>query len=240
MIPPFWRYYGAKHRSAGAYPRPLDGAPIVEPFAGSAAYACRHGAGRDVILCDAYPVVAGLWQWLIKASRSDILDLPDVPDGGVDAMDIPPQAKWLVGYWCNNGVVSPCKNPTTWSDWSPRTRRRIADNLQHIRRWIVVPGQYSTIPNIRATWFVDPPYQGRAGQYYKANVPDYSRLAVWCANRNGRTIVCESDRAAWMSWHGRRQLPQNAGNKRSRTAWPDVVWCSEPSMIDSTKWEPCR
>ena len=56
-LDPFFSYYGAGFRKcrAGFYPPPRDGDLIVERFAGSAAYACTFGAGREVLLIDLDP-----------------------------------------------------------------------------------------------------------------------------------------------------------------------------------------
>ena len=48
-LPPFFSYVGGKRGLIECYPRPKHDV-IIEPFAGSAGYACRWGAGRRVIL----------------------------------------------------------------------------------------------------------------------------------------------------------------------------------------------
>ena len=248
MIPPFWRYYGGKHMHAGAYPRPLYNGLIVEPFAGSAGYACRHGAGRDVLLIDADPIIAGLWAWLIGASADDVKGIGDIPDGGtVDDLDAPQPARWLAGFWCNNGVAQPCKSPSqwarhppkgSWGGWGPRVRERVASALPLIRGWRVLHGTYSAAPDVMATWFVDPPYQGKAGSHYKhgSGALDYDALGRWCRAREGRVIVCESDAAQWMPWSGRRTLRATSGSHR-KPPRADVVWCNHPDMLGSD-WAP--
>ncbi len=58
MIRPFFSYFGAKWRLAPRYPAPAH-RTIVEPFAGSAGYACRYPDHR-VILVERDPVIAAL------------------------------------------------------------------------------------------------------------------------------------------------------------------------------------
>lgn len=248
-IPPFWRYYGGKHRHAGSYPEPLPGLPIVEPFAGSAGYACRWGVGRDVLLLDVDPVVSGIWRWLIQATPDDVRGVGDIPEGGtVDDIDAPLPARWLAGFWCNNGAAAPCKRPSKWAarepgahdwrgqwgGWSHRSRDRVASNLHHIRRWIVLEADYSVVGDLRATWFVDPPYQGDAGSHYVhgSDAIDYTALGAWCRSRQGLTVVCESDRATWLPWNGSRMLRATPSRHR-KPPRPDVVWCSDPSRLSS-------
>ena len=67
MMRPFFTYYGGKYRAAPLYPSPTH-ANLVEPFAGSAGYALRY-YDRQVLLVDADPVIAGLWRYLISATR---------------------------------------------------------------------------------------------------------------------------------------------------------------------------
>ena len=222
MIPPFWRYYGGKHMHAGAYPRPLYNGLIVEPFAGSAGYACRHGAGRDVLLIDADPIIAGLWAWLIGASADDVKGIGDIPDGGtVDDLDAPQPARWLAGFWCNNGVAQPCKSPSqwarhppkgSWGGWGPRVRERVSSALPLIRGWRVLHGTYSAAPDVMATWFVDPPYQGKAGSHYKHGSGARNSSATARGWSNPPARRCSSTRAAGTT--GRRRRPTGGAPDR--------------------------
>lgn len=234
-IPPFWSYYGGKHLHAGRYPEPLAGLPIVEPFAGSAGYACRHGRGRDVILVDADPIISAIWRWLISATPDDVLSIGDIPEGGsVDDLQAPQEARWLAGFWCNAGAATPRKRPSKWTTegrahaWGSQVRSRIADNLSGIRLWSVIPGDYRSAPDIRATWFVDPPYQGAAGSHYAKGSDGlaYPELALWCRSRTGLTMVCESNRADWLPWQFIKGLRSTVPG-----AAPDVMWCSDPRAV---------
>ena len=92
---PFWRYYGGKWANARRYEPPRFGV-IVEPFAGAAGYSLHHH-DQGVVLVEKNPVVAAVWSWLITASPSDVLDIPDLPDSGeVADIDAPKPARDLV------------------------------------------------------------------------------------------------------------------------------------------------
>ena len=68
----------------------------MEPFAGSAAYACRY-ADRRVILCDADPVICAIWEYLINVSASEVLALPLRFEHIDELTNVPQAARWLIG-----------------------------------------------------------------------------------------------------------------------------------------------
>lgn len=234
---PFWRYYGGKWRSAPRYPGPVFDT-VVEPFAGAAGYACRHYR-RDVVLVDRSPIIAGIWRYLIAESAESILALPDIPEGGtVDDMDAPQEARWLAGFWCDNGVAAPRKSPskwarehgaeaTSWSGWSWKVRQRVASQVDHIRHWRVIEGEYHDAPDVMGTWFVDPPYSTPAGMCYKEQPESFAALGEWCRSRQGQVIVCEQEGADWLPFephHSARSLPSPNRPKRSA----EVAWFQGP------------
>jgi len=151
---PFFGYYGGKWRDAiKHYPEPQYGT-IVEPFAGSAGFSLRH-ARRDVILCEVDPVLAEVWRYLIRVEAKEILSIPDLaPDESVDDLDIPQEAKWLVGFWLNRGAASPRKSPSKWmrdgirpgSFWGDRVRNTIASQVDSIRHWQLHNCSYDECP----------------------------------------------------------------------------------------------
>jgi len=211
---------------------------VVEPFAGAAGYACRHYR-RDVVLVDRSPIIAGIWRYLIAESATSILALPDIPEGGtVDDMDAPQEARWLAGFWCNNGAAAPCKSPSKWSreygadapnwlGWSWKARQRVASQVDHIRHWRVIEGEYHDAPDVAATWFIDPPYSTPAGKYYKEQPGSFSALGDWCRGRRGQVIVCEQEGADWLPFephHDMRSL--GAASRPNRSA--EVAWFQGP------------
>lgn len=93
---PFFCYFGGKWRAAPRYPQPRF-ATIIEPFAGAAGYATRY-ADRNVRLYDVNPVVVGVWDYLIKASPSDVMGLPTKITSTDDLPpSVPQEARWLIG-----------------------------------------------------------------------------------------------------------------------------------------------
>lgn len=202
---PFFCYYGGKWRAAPKYPAP-DYNTIVEPFAGAAGYATRY-ADRKVVLVERDPIIAGLWQYLTRATVAEILRLPDMPlDGStVDDLDVCQEARWLIGFWLNKGSNGPRKSPSSWmrqgirpkSFWGQDIRTLIASQVDRIRHWTVIEGSYEEAPDVTATWFVDPPYQG-AGRHYRCADLDFAALGAWCMTRPGQAIVCENVGADWL------------------------------------------
>jgi|UPI000120C919 Site-specific DNA methylase len=78
MLRPFFKHYGSKWRLACRAPQPQYDT-IIEPFAGSAGYSLRYGAGRRVLLIDASEDTCTIWRYLLGASEDEILDLPVAP-----------------------------------------------------------------------------------------------------------------------------------------------------------------
>lgn len=181
MIGRMFPYYGSKWRIASTYPYPQHDT-IIEPCAGSAGYSHRW-CHRQIQLFDVSPKVVGVWDYLINAPSSDILGLRLDIDT-VDDIQGPQEAKWLVGFWINPGTSVPCRQVTQWvrrgtepsSVWSKRTRARIASQQQFIRHWTVKQLPYGSVPNVEATWFVDPPYQGKVGRSYPYQIGNYNQL----------------------------------------------------------------
>lgn len=207
-IRPFWCYYGGKWLFAEAYPPPAY-STIIEPFAGSAGYSLRY-ADLDVILSDASADVCETWRFLTKASRSEIEAIPIVDDVRSLPDSLSPGARLLVAWNMATGVASPRVTATAGvkrqrakgralCGWTPKRRAMIASQVERIRHWRVEgPRPYAECNNIRATWFVDPPYFGPAGAHYPEKVGDYAALGLWCRSRHGQVIVCEADGAAWL------------------------------------------
>ena len=229
---PFWNYYGGKYRAAMSYPPPRFGT-IVEPFAGAAGYSTRY-ADRRVILCDADPVIAGLWSYLIRADGDEILSLPVLQDGQtVDDLGVCQEARWLIGFFVNTGAASPCKSPSKWMReyphlgcfWNERTRATLAAQVGLIKHWQVHNCSWDKCPSDgRATWFIDPPY-ALAGKHYKhgSSGIDYNALGAWCKTRDGQVIVCENDGADWLPFRPHRLQKANSSGGVARVS-REVVW----------------
>ena len=201
---PMFSYMGSKWRIAKKYGPPQTNL-VIEPFAGAACYALYWNAPK-VILYDLNPIIAGIWQYLIKAKASEILKLPTDFDS-VDDLKISQEAKWLIGFWITKGNVHPNKSRSAWARqyrnsgdckvWGDAVKARIAKQLSGIRDWKSICADYKECPNVKADWFIDPPY-AVAGKHYPFSELDYEELAAFCCNRKGRTTVCENKGANWL------------------------------------------
>lgn len=228
-LKPFWSYYGGKWRVARRYPAPLHD-QLVEPFAGAAGYALRHYE-RQVVLIDKNPKIAALWEWLIHVSEDEVRRLPVELPADLRSLDVPDEARDLIGFWCNKGSERPRYTKSPWMRsqrysvcfWGAPIRERIASQLAAIRHWSVVCASYEEIPDeVEATWFVDPPYSNKAGRRYPdgSHKLDFEHLGAWCRARRGQVIVCEAEGADWLPFKPFGSIQSNAYSKVSR----EVVW----------------
>jgi hypothetical protein len=229
---PFFTFYGGKHRATKHYPAPQH-QTIIEPFAGSAGYSLNY-ADHDVVLCDVDPNITITWGYLISATPDEIYALPDLEAGQTtDDLDVSPGAKALIGWWLNKGSSSPKKRPSSFMlkypeggpYWGPRIRERIAGQLGLIKHWTICYNDYFGMPDVEATWFVDPPYQ-KAGKHYRFDSADidYGKLATWCQQREGQVIVCEADDADWLPFRPLVEIDGTEGRQKVARARMEVIW----------------
>lgn len=233
-LAPFWRYYGGKNQAARLYPQP-EHDTIIEPFAGAAGYSCRY-PDRRVILVDKSPIIAGIWRYLIATPASEILALPDLPESG-EVSDLPstlPQeARWLIGFRVQDGRRMPEARASRihyrgqkmgWTDgWHGVTRELIARQMGRIRHWRVIEGEYHDAPDVEATWYIDPPYNNRAGRRYPEQPDDFNALGDWCRTRRGLVMVCENEGADWLPFKPLSAW-QTAISSRGYKRSSEVIW----------------
>lgn len=202
---PMFPFYGSKWRAAPKYPPPRTGDLIIEPFAGSASYSLFHHKEHKVHLNDVDPTIAGIWRYLIDASPEEIRKLPTNVNN-TDELNMPQSVKDLIGFWFTKATPVPAKEKVGWARnggyavqyWSEGRRDRIADQVRDIEDWKITSVSYKNLGNPRATWFVDPPYEGVPGRSYKHNQIDYAHLLEWCKDRIGQVIICENKGATWL------------------------------------------
>lgn len=225
---PFFCYFGGKWRAAPHYPPPRYPA-IVEPFAGAAGYSLRY-PHLAVTLHDTDPAVCGVWDYLTRSTESEIRSLP-IRVNHVDDLNVPQEAKWLIGFWLNKATPTPKLSPSAWmrggtrpnSYWGEVIRERIASQVASVRHWRVVNRSYQGADPVEATWFIDPPYQGASGKNYRHRINDYVALSEWCLRLPGQVIVCERDGADWLPFRPFRTIQVNQGPKgKAKSA--EVVW----------------
>lgn len=69
----------------------------------------------------------------------------------------------------------------------------------------VACADYRQMPNVEATWYIDPPYDNRAGSYYV-------HADVDC----GQVIVCENEGATWLPFRPFATLKAGVNGRGSR------------------------
>lgn len=226
MLKPFINYFGGKYRISMMYEPPKYNT-IIEPFAGGAGYSLRYYQ-QDVILYDKDEVIVDMWQYLISASRNDIMCLP-VDFEHVDELNVPSGAKTLIGFCLNTGSSRPCKTRSLWGHkykdgcqfWGEKRRERISNQVEKIKHWKCTHvSNYSEIENTYATWFIDPPYQDKGyGYKYGSKDIDFNHLAEWCLSRSGQVTVCEQSGAEWLPFNNQRSVKSNHKTERSNEVW---------------------
>lgn len=226
-LQPFFSYYGSKYKLAPKYPAP-DYETIIEPFAGSACYSLLRPE-FTVVLYDLDPVVAGVWHYLIHATSAEIMALPDEVET-TDDVHACQEAKWLIGFCLDSGLSRPRRTPSNWArnkvkviGWGEKRKRRIAGQLDAIRHWQIKNAHYSQADDEQATWFVDPPYSGKAGRHYTVNALDYAELGRWCQSRTGQVIACENAGATWLPFRG--FTSNQSTNRTGKASWrAEAIW----------------
>lgn len=224
-------YFGAKHGLARRYPPPAYG-HIVEPFAGAAGYSVYWAtAAHHVTLLDKDPAVVALWHRLQAMSLAD-LDAVEAQLYRSHTTD--PLVAMLAGSSANVALhgVACAVTPRMVTCW-PGLRRRLVLTLPRLRRWTVRQGDYTDAPDVRATWFVDPPYATGAadGYHHGAQALDYSALAQWCRRRQGQAVVCEQAPADWLPFRPlvRQQAYVTVGRRPGERT--ELVWTRTPGRV---------
>lgn len=230
-------YYGGKWRAAKRYPAPLH-RTIVEPFAGGAGYSLRHYQ-HSVLLVERDERIAGVWRFLIRSRPEDVLGLPLLRFGQA-VEELPPcdpDGLNLIRTWVQAAPGSGARrrfstralacfaeNPMDPQYWGPACRARIASQVGAIKHWRLVEGDYTQAPNLKATWFIDPPYDNQAGRAYKYHELDYASLGTRCRARNGQTIVCENMGATWLPFRPLYQTSRAINGAKATKRAMEAIW----------------
>ena len=217
-------YYGRKQKLAKRYPHARYDR-IIEPFAGSAAYSSRDDhRHKDVLLIERDEAVIGAWEWLLAHDDDELANIPLIHKGEVvhEPIQIMAMAtkRWFT-YRKNTVTAIQEKN---WRQAVNRWPQEVPD----IRHWTIIHGDYRDAPDVEATWFIDPPYQGDAGTGYRhgsANI-DYDELAAWCLSRRGQVIVCEGADADWLPFTD-LATQKGVGSKRN----VERVWTNDDQTL---------
>lgn len=212
-------YYGSKSKVVHLYPKPKY-KTIIEPFCGSARYSLRYFE-NDIILMDKYDVVIKIWKFLQQASVKDILSLPE-PEikQSIDNYNLSEGEKLLLGFIVWRGAASPQKIVQETATIH-ETKIFISKQLYKIRHWNIVYGDYLSLGNLDAVWFVDPPYQ-KGGHKYNQNVVDYDLLGKWCKERRGQVIACDTANATWLPFYPLRKTNGNYSKGIEEGIWSNL------------------
>ena len=203
-------YYGRKKQIAKHYPKSIFDT-IIEPFAGSAAYSLYgNNWEKRVILIEKDEKVFDIWDWLINhATENDIQNLPELKVGekSSEFLHIVHAATKMAFHFKTIKVT-----PVLARNWEI-SRRIFLQNLYKIKHWEIYKADYSSAPNIEATWFIDPPYKGLSGMGYRhsSKILNYETLAQWTLKRKGEIIFCEGIEADYLPFKPLIELKGVAG-----------------------------
>ena len=217
-----FRYFGSKNAQIGTYPPPPKGMRIIEPFCGSAGYARRYFY-RDVIISDPYPAISSIWLWIQQASRRDIVSLPMLPLGSsvTNCKQLSIPEKLLLGFANKMGAPQPADKVTRMSRVAiPAMKKKLLALCGKIDHWVIMSKGYKEIPNQRAMWFIDPPYQLKGSRYVRSSDGiNYDQLAEWCKSRYGVCVVCEASGADWLPFEEAYKLRTQGGADTIEMVW---------------------
>lgn len=195
-------YYGGKSSIIKHYPKPFH-EKIIEPFAGSARYALEH-FDHDVWLYDLSPYVIEVWRYLQQASVFEVMNLPNIESKKSlnDIKSLSWAERWLIGFHLCRGKAVPRHTGHGQNSWN-RDKVRIAKQLYKIRHWKIFQLSYQSIPNMEATYFIDPPYEEtqiktNGDRYPFGDDINYPELGKWIQSRSGQVIACEGSKVDYI------------------------------------------
>jgi site-specific DNA-adenine methylase len=215
-------YYGRKEKVFKYYSPPKYDT-IIEPFAGSAVYSLKNYE-KNIIILDKDERIINIWKYLKSATSQEILSLPLIIKGqslnDTEFDNLTSVQKDLISFFSNPSSSQPKRSVGKFNIWHEKNRKRLSEDVNKIRHWEIILGDYRDIPNQKATWFIDPPYQGNGGKYYKHGNKDmnYDELREWITSREGQVIVCENSEAEWLDF---KPLKNLQGQRRKTV---EVVW----------------
>lgn len=160
-IRPLFKHFGSKWMGAKHYPPPIDGCPVIEPYAGSAGYSLNH-CDRAVTIWEDDPLLAELWRWILGEATPDrVRAIPlHVPEGtDIRSLELPRGESLLLKHWQRTNNVGDCWTISPWGNkpgqWTANTRARVADEIEAVRHWRFARPSFTEV----ATYFLDPPYE---------------------------------------------------------------------------------
>jgi len=225
---PMFKYFGSKVRLAKFYPPP-EHRLIMDSCCGGAGYPLNF-PDHEVWLNDSDQRVVRIWSYLIAVRPEQILRLPLLePGDSVWDLDISESAKLFLSCCVNTSQFR--NRLTSWKNgqndglWGAKWREKVASQVELIKHWKVTNLQYWQLPNLRATHFIDAPYQG-LDEHYRASKQapiDYAHLGRWARSRDGQVIVCERVGADWLPFERLGIF----GAVRGKKTCEEAVWVSQ-------------
>ena len=219
-------YFGSKAKIIHHYPKPLYNT-VIEPFAGAAWYSILYYK-KNIIINEKYEVIYKIWDYMVnRANPSEILEKTkfgfreDLRETNFSSEEV----RNFIGFCANMGSKSPCNIVQNWAHNPNAGYSTLIENklirlvklTYKIKHWEVVFGDYKDLPNIEATWFIDPPYQHGGSNYIVSKI-NYKELSKWCKERKGQVIVCENSKANWLNF---KPLVRISGIRRKST---ECIW----------------
>lgn len=244
-------YYGGKSKIAHLYPAP-DHRLIIEPFAGSAAYAWLHrkaddGTSRDVWLNDLDPRTYSIWKFLTTEGALDAVEayVPDEVRAGTKISEIIPSDLPGLVEVCRaeanqgtQGARGVHDQVTSMGAKCWKVKRKLREVIPEVANWKITNESYKDLFNVEATWFVDPPYSNSAGNRYRTNDVDYAELGWWCLNRKGQVIVCENLGATWLDFQPIEHPRVSIRSRYQKADAKEVMWTNQgasPPTVEPNK-----
>lgn len=230
-------FYGRKKQLARHYPPPRHEL-IVEPFAGSAAYSLHaNNWEREVLLIERDARVADIWKWLIEeATPASILALPDLKQGerSSEFLHIIHAATKMAFAYRTIKVT-----PVLERNWEI-SRRVMALTVPKVKHWRVACDDYTSAPDIEATWFIDPPYKGASGMgyCYGSDLLDYQELGRWIKRRRGQVIACEGKEGDYLPFSPLRTNMGVAGKQSTEVIWVNDTQLPIPRGTNDRTYDP--
>lgn len=228
-------YYGGKSRLAHLYPSP-EFRQVIEPFCGGASYSLRY-ADHDVWINDLDDRVIAIWRFLVEHPDAErwVDELPDVVVKGAHASGVVPDGAptgllWLARSEANQGTMGAKGTNDMITSlgvrcW-PRLKPRLKFWIPRIRHWRVTRVPAEDIPNIEATWFIDPPYSNAAGTRYIHGLPpdSFDALGRWCRERRGQAIVCANAGETWLPFEPLTESRRGVRSRYQKSETGEALW----------------
>ena len=198
-------YYGTKKSLIKYYPSPHYDT-IIEPFGGSCAYSLFYSS-KNVHIYEIDKCIYDILKYLIEASEKTIINLP------LDNFESLKQVeKDLIGFFIRTCCSRPSRTMSkhkNFNVWTVKTRKELSINVNKIKHWKIYNESFD-FNLMNATYFIDPPYIGKCGGYYKFGnkLINYVALSNLIKSLKGQIIVCENGEANWLPFEVMKTVNQ--------------------------------